>query len=130
MTYARLESVPYAFITDVLRTMIGLAALVLFTGALLAHLPWAGLLAGGLTAIGVYLTAMNAGRVFIRTQHFAATMAWLLLSQVVVWVAMGIAFLLCRVDAAGFTVSVSILPTAIIVTLLWYLRPLERSTHD
>jgi hypothetical protein len=130
MSYARLEPVPYTFITDVLRIMIGLSVLICVYAALYNAVRLSGYLAGALIAIALYLTAMQGGRVFTRTRHFAATMIWLLLSQVVLWIGMAIAIIVCKVDTVGFAISFSVLPASILLTLFWYLRPLPKAHHD
>lgn len=108
------------FVTAVLRTMIGLFLIVILLGILRYRAGIWGLLSGGALAMILYLTAMHAGRVFVRTKNYTRTMLWLMLSQVILWVGMALLLAVVKVNPIGFILGVSVMPAAIILTLVWY----------
>jgi len=109
-----------AFIVDVLRVMVGMWIAICAIGAFRFHQGFGGLLAGGLLAIALYLAAIQAGRAVGQHQGSRA-LFWLLVQQIGIWVVMALLLAVVRVHAVAFVLGVSILPGAIILTLLWYL---------
>lgn len=108
-----------AFLVTILSTMLMLGGVTILAGVLL-KLNFIGLLSGALLAIVVYLTALQAGRIFTNTRNFTLVMLWLLGSQAVLWVGMALLLGLLKVDPVGFAVGVSILPVSIVLTTLYW----------
>lgn len=109
-----------AFVVDVLKTLTGLWIAVSVLGALTIR-PWfGGLLTGGLLAIALYLVAIQAGKAVALRRGHARVLAGLLLQQLGIWVLMAILLNVVKVHPVAFVLGVSILPVAIIVTLIWY----------
>jgi hypothetical protein len=116
-----------AFVDAVLRTMIGLGMIVSIVGSVIRPAAASGFISGGALAIMLYLVAMQAGRVFVRTQNYSRTMLWLALSQLILWVGMALLLAVAKVNPIGFVIGASILLVAILVTLLWYAVRKRRS---
>jgi hypothetical protein len=108
-----------AFLVTVLYVMVLLGAVVLLAGTLLGG-RFFGLLSGVALAILVYLTLLQAGRIFVTTRNFTLVMLWLLGSQVVLWAGLAILLAVLKVDAVGFVIGVSVLPGSIILTTLYW----------
>lgn len=108
------------FVIAVLRMIIGSGILVCLLGTALYRPGFWGFLSGCLFAIALYVIAVQAGRVFQRSHAFAQVMLWLLLSQFVLWVGMALLLAVAKVNPLGFVIGVSVLPTAVVLTLGWY----------
>lgn len=116
------------FIEAVLQVMIGLAALVIAIGALIFPAAFFGLLGGGMLAVVLFLVARHAGRILRRTENYARTLAWLMISQLVLWIGMAVLLVVGRVHPVGFVIGVSVLPVSIVMTLAWYAWKKSRLT--
>lgn len=108
------------FTTAVLRTLCGCYGVIVVAGMLASPPALSGLIAGGGLAVALYLIALQAGRVFVRTKNFAKVMAWLIVSQCIIWVGTAVLVAAIKVHPIGFVLGVSILPLAIVVTLAYY----------
>jgi hypothetical protein len=100
--------------------MIGLAAGVLLVGTWICPPAFTGLLSGTGIALLLFASAILAGRVFVHSHHYGRTMAWLLLSQFILWVSMALLLVVVKVHPIGFAVGVTILPLSVLMTLGWY----------
>ncbi|MHB9131889.1 MAG: hypothetical protein ACYDBB_12490 [Armatimonadota bacterium] len=108
------------FIVAVLRTLVGLWLLVSLLGLLLFRSGFWGLFTGGLAAVALYAIAILTGKIFTQTSRFTGTLFWLLMLQFGVWIGIAVLLAVAKVHPLGFVIGVSILPIAIIITLIWY----------
>lgn len=108
------------FLFTVLQVMVGCWVLVVAIGALGQRAALWGFLSGGLLAVASFLVAIQTGRIFTRTHHFAAVMITLLSLQAVLWLGMILLIAVLHVDLVGFTIGVSVLPAAIVLTTLYW----------
>lgn len=110
------------FLLTVLLAMLALGGVVTAVGTILAPRAFTGLLSGAVLASLVFLTALQGGRIALRTRQFAPAMLWLFGSQAVLWIGMAVLLVAARVDPVGFAAGVSVLPiTVVVVTLYWWL---------
>lgn len=108
------------FPVAVLQTLCGLYGLAVLLSSLFARSAFSGLLTGGGVAIALYLIALQAGRVLQRTRSFPKVMLWLILSQCIIWVGTAVLVTYIKVPPVGFVLGVSLLPSAIVLTLAYY----------
>jgi hypothetical protein len=98
-----------------------ISAISVTTAGLLWFKPnFSGLLSGTILALALYFTAVAAGRTAVLTKKYFPVMLGLLGQQFILWVGTGIAIIGLKVDPLGVVISVSILPTSIIVALIWF----------
>ena len=109
-----------AFLFTILRVMLGMWVLVVGVGTLVSHAAFLGLCSGGALGIGLYLAAIQTGRVFTHSKHFGRTMLSSIGMQGVLWIAMALLIVVIKVDLAGFAVGASVLPAAIVLTTLYW----------
>lgn len=114
------EIASFEFVKAVLRMMVALWFVVIIVGTLLYHAGFWGFISGGGLAIIIYLVVMQAGRIFISSQSYAKTMAWLILAHFVLWIVMAVLLAAIKVNPLGFILGASILLGAIILTLVWF----------
>lgn len=108
-----------AFLLTILRIMLGMWAVAVVMGTLICRPALLGLFTGGALAIGLYLIALQTGRVFIRSKHFARIMLSLYGLQALLWTTMAVLIIVVKVDAAGFAIGAAVLPLAVIFGTLY-----------
>jgi len=109
----------YGFVREILWVMLGLWAIMLAVGLWRFPGSWSGLLSGGALAVALYLIAIRAGTIFLRTRRFGPVMTTLLVSQLVIWGGMAVLLAVLKVHPIGFVIGVSCLPLAVVLTLIW-----------
>lgn len=109
-----------AFLVTVLRVMAGLAVLTVLAGVVLAPARWAGFVSGAAVALALYLTALQAGRVFLSTRRLGWVLFWLFGAQLLVWIAAAVLLGVLKVDPIGFVISVTVLPAGVIISVLYW----------
>ena len=108
------------FLLAVLRTLLFFCLLTLAVIFAVSSTAGIGAAVGCAMAIALYVIALQGGRTFRRTQHYAKTMGWLLLPQFLLWMGMAWALAVVKIHPIGFVIGVSNLPLAIVLTLAWY----------
>jgi hypothetical protein len=99
--------------------MVGLWLAALLLGLAVWREGWWGLLAGGLLALALFGIAVIAGKRVLMLRGGCALFL-LFTGQLLLWAGMAYVLAVMKVHPLGFILGASILPVAIIVTLLWY----------
>jgi len=108
------------FLVTIFRIMGILGAITLAVGLLLARGIFSGLVSGVVLVMLVYLATLQAGWIFLRTRQYLWVMCWLLGAQALLWIGMAVLLAVVKVNAVGFAIGVSVLPCAIIVSILYW----------
>ncbi|MHB9023760.1 MAG: hypothetical protein ACYC7E_06225 [Armatimonadota bacterium] len=118
------------FVGAVFRTMLALWVGISLGGLLLFRTGFSGMVTGGLLGIALYLVAMLVARWISPKANYTWILVLLLLQQIILWGGMLILLVGFKVNPIGFVLGVSILPAAIIVTLLWFHLCRKWLSHD
>lgn len=114
------------FVLTVLRATVVLwlaASLATFIGC--RALFW-GVLSGGFIALAALLIIIRAGRQLSPTTRYTPVMFGLFCLHLLLWALMAVLLAFVKVHPLGFLLGASVLPTAIVGTLSWYLLQQRR----
>jgi hypothetical protein len=107
-----------ALLTSVLKVMLALAGLLIFTSLLFFTAHAQGLVTGAVVGVLLYLIAWYAGLLAVLSRKFALAMVLLFGLQLLVWLFSALLIGRLGVDGGAFALGAGVLPIAIIATVL------------